>query len=240
MVRGITVSLKSFRSFRGPLFCKPVTGQELFCWSKPALLPILLGTDPSLGFQFQEFYCPYYVAYAFCTPWFISCLKQILYFIQTSLLPPNNISINGTIWLLNHATFQSSFSSSPLSFTSLVPSKGGSSDFSCSFSSIAIWRNFFSSFLKVMNTTKTTTPLIKNKSIIGLIQTTDAHKIKIEYSFTYSAVRCCLGLLLKALPIWPVLIYRMLTVPTYCQCFWVFWNSLAQCRYLCKIRMTTE
>ena len=51
----------------------------------------------------------------------------------------------------------------------------------------------------------------------------------------YLAVRCCLGLSLKALPIWPVLIYWMLTVPTYCQSFWVFWNSLTQCRYLCKI-----
>ena len=36
-----TISLKSFRSFRGPLFRKPVTGQELFfavSYSKPALV----------------------------------------------------------------------------------------------------------------------------------------------------------------------------------------------------------
>ena len=35
-----TISLESFRSFRGPLFRKPVTGQELFfavSYSKPAL-----------------------------------------------------------------------------------------------------------------------------------------------------------------------------------------------------------
>ena len=36
-----TVSLESFRSFRGPLFRKPVAGQELFfaaSYSKPALV----------------------------------------------------------------------------------------------------------------------------------------------------------------------------------------------------------
>ena len=35
------ISLESFRSFRGPLFLKPVTGQELFfavSYSKPALV----------------------------------------------------------------------------------------------------------------------------------------------------------------------------------------------------------
>ena len=35
-----TISLESFRSFRGPLFCKPVTSQELFfavSYRKPAL-----------------------------------------------------------------------------------------------------------------------------------------------------------------------------------------------------------
>jgi hypothetical protein len=35
-----TISLESFRSFRGPLFCKPVTGQKLFfavSYSKPTL-----------------------------------------------------------------------------------------------------------------------------------------------------------------------------------------------------------
>jgi len=35
-----TISLESFRSFRGPLFRKPVTGQELFfavSYSKPVL-----------------------------------------------------------------------------------------------------------------------------------------------------------------------------------------------------------
>ena len=44
MIRGITwthkISLESFRSFRGPLFHKPVTGQEFFfnvSYSKPAL-----------------------------------------------------------------------------------------------------------------------------------------------------------------------------------------------------------
>ena len=46
MVRGITWThiqsiLDTLRSFRGPLFCKPVTGQELFfavSYSKPALV----------------------------------------------------------------------------------------------------------------------------------------------------------------------------------------------------------
>ena len=36
------ISLESFRSFRGPLFCKPVTGQEHFfavSYRKPALTP---------------------------------------------------------------------------------------------------------------------------------------------------------------------------------------------------------
>ena len=37
-----TISLESFKSFRGPLLRKPVTGQELFfaaSYSKPALAP---------------------------------------------------------------------------------------------------------------------------------------------------------------------------------------------------------
>ena len=45
MIRGITwthtISLESFRSFRGPLFRKPVTGQELFLLfltAKPSLV----------------------------------------------------------------------------------------------------------------------------------------------------------------------------------------------------------
>ena len=40
-----TISLESFRSFRSPLFCKPLTGQELFLavsYSKPALMTIKL------------------------------------------------------------------------------------------------------------------------------------------------------------------------------------------------------
>ena len=41
-----TISLKSFRAFRGPLFCKPATDQELFLavsYSKQALIEDLLG-----------------------------------------------------------------------------------------------------------------------------------------------------------------------------------------------------
>ena len=41
------ISLESFRSFRGPLLLKPVTGQALFfavCYSKPALVTILNGS----------------------------------------------------------------------------------------------------------------------------------------------------------------------------------------------------
>ena len=44
-----TISLKSFRSFRGPLFRKPVTGQELFfavSYSKPALVFTFLYGNP--------------------------------------------------------------------------------------------------------------------------------------------------------------------------------------------------
>ena len=40
-----TISLELFRSFRGPLFRKPVTGQELFFpvfYSKPALIRIIM------------------------------------------------------------------------------------------------------------------------------------------------------------------------------------------------------
>ena len=43
-----TISLESFRSFRGPLFRKPVTGQELFfavSYSKPALVAEAVGGD---------------------------------------------------------------------------------------------------------------------------------------------------------------------------------------------------
>ena len=57
MIRGITwthistISLESFRSFRGSLFCKPVTGQELFfavSYSKSALESI-----QDLNFRFD-------------------------------------------------------------------------------------------------------------------------------------------------------------------------------------------
>ena len=51
MIGGITwthtISLESFRSFRVPLFYKPVTGEELFLavsYSKPALISDLFET----------------------------------------------------------------------------------------------------------------------------------------------------------------------------------------------------
>jgi len=43
------ISLESFRSFRGPLLLKPVTGQELFFAvsnSKPALASVVYFADP--------------------------------------------------------------------------------------------------------------------------------------------------------------------------------------------------
>ena len=42
------ISLESFRSFRGPLLPKPVTGQELFLavsYSKPALVIVIFDTN---------------------------------------------------------------------------------------------------------------------------------------------------------------------------------------------------
>ena len=59
-----TISLESFRSFRGPLFRKPVTGQELFfavSYSKPALdatqlIGINMGFE-NIHYQFKVDWC---------------------------------------------------------------------------------------------------------------------------------------------------------------------------------------